>query len=196
MSEDSPLRSERLLLRPWRRSDRVPFARLNADERVIEFFPAPLARSESDALADRIEAHFERHGFGFWALEIPGHAEFAGFVGLSTPSFDAEFTPCVEIGWRLDPACWGRGYATEASRIALAYGFEILELDEIVSFTVPQNLKSIAVMERIGLKPHPLGRFDHPRLPPGHPLRRHRLYHIIRDGYQPASVTRWPVKSS
>src|SRR5260370_3650458 len=116
------LRTDRLCLRRWVLDDRDPFARLNADPRVVEFLPGALSREESDARADRIEAHFQRHGFGLWAVEIRGIARFAGFIGISIPSFEAHFTPCVEIGWRLDAEHWGRGYATEGARAALEVG--------------------------------------------------------------------------
>jgi ribosomal-protein-alanine N-acetyltransferase len=170
----------RVRLRHWRASDREPFAAINADARVMAHFPAPLTRIESDALAGRIAAHFSRHGFGPWALEIPGVAEFAGFVGLLHVSFEAHFTPAVEIGWRLTPALWGRGYASEAAACALRYGFQALALPEIVSFTVPANHRSLAVMQRLGMQCDIREDFLHPRLPPEHPLRLHRLYRIGR----------------
>src|SRR5262245_17321157 len=115
MNLPQELRTDRLHLRRWRPEDRAPFARLNADPRVVEFLPGPLSQEESDARVDRIEAHFERHGFGLWAVEIPGVTAFAGFVGLSVPPFETHFTPCFEIGWRLDTAYWNRGYATEGA---------------------------------------------------------------------------------
>jgi RimJ/RimL family protein N-acetyltransferase len=174
------LRTERLLLRPWRASDRPDFARINSDIRVVECLPGVLTRDESDAMVDRIEAHIERHSFGLWAVEVPGEVDFIGFIGLSIPIFEAPFTPCVEIGWRLDADHWGRGYAQEGARAALAFGFETLGLDEIVSFTVPHNLRSRRVMEKIGMTRDHTGDFDHPRLPEGHPLRRHVLYRLKR----------------
>jgi RimJ/RimL family protein N-acetyltransferase len=174
------LRTERLCLRPWRSEDRIPFAKLNRDPRVVEYLPGPLSREESDALADRIEAHFERHGFGLWAVEIPGIAGFAGFIGFSVPRFEAHFTPCVEIAWRLDADHWYRGYATEGAKRALNFGFESLGLDEIVSFTVPQNVRSRRVMEKVGMTHSAEDDFDHPILPEGHPLRRHVLYRRTR----------------
>ena len=128
----------------------------------------------------RIEAHFDRHGFGLWAVEIPDVVPFAGFIGLSIPGFDAHFTPCVEIGWRLAAEHWDRGYATEGARAVLAFGFETLELGEIVSMTVPDNLRSRRVMERIGMVHNPADDFDHPVLAEGHRLRRHVLYRIGR----------------
>ena len=174
------LRTERLRLRRWLPSDRAPFAEMNAYPRVMEFMPAPLSRAESDALAARIEAHFEQRGFGLWAVEIAGGAPFAGFIGLSVPRFTATFTPCVEVGWRLAAVHWGRGYATEGAQAALRFGFEALGLAEIVSFTVPQNVRSRRVMERLGLTHDPADDFNHPLLPTGHPLCRHVLYRIAR----------------
>jgi RimJ/RimL family protein N-acetyltransferase len=172
------IETERLVLRAWREPDLAPFAALNADPLVMEHFPGVLSRAESDASAARITDHFARHGFGPWAVEVAGVAPFAGFVGLSIPSFEAAFTPCVEIGWRLAREHWGRGYAPEAARAALRFGFERLSLDEIVSFTVPANLKSRRVMEKIGMSHDPRDDFDHPSIAPGHPLRRHVLYRI------------------
>jgi len=170
------LQTERLRLRRWRTSDLEPFAALNADPRVMEHFPSTLSREESDAYAARIIAQGDALGFGLWAAEIPGVTPFAGFVGLSVPGFEAHFTPCVEIGWRLAAEYWGRGYATEAARAALAFGFDAVGLDEIVSITTPGNQRSRRVMERIGLTRDAEDDFDHPLLPAGHPLRRHVLY--------------------
>lgn len=180
MPEPPTVSTERLRLRPWRDDDLEPFAALNADAAVMEFMPACLERSDSDALAARIRAHFERHGFGAWAVEVPGNAPFIGFVGLSVPAFEAHFTPCVEIGWRLAREHWGRGYATEAAQAALAHGFGPLGLGEIVSFTVPANLRSRAVMERLGMRRDPAEDFEHPALPEGHRLRCHVLYRLRR----------------
>jgi RimJ/RimL family protein N-acetyltransferase len=164
------------VLRRWRPGDRPAFARLNADPRVTEHLPGPLDRRESDALAERIEAHFADHGFGLWALEVPGEVAFAGFVGLSSPAFEAHFTPCVEVGWRIAAQHWGQGYASEAARAVLAFGFGELALQEIVSFTVPANVRSRRVMARLGMTHDPRDDFEHPLLPEGHPLRRHVLY--------------------
>jgi len=170
------IETERLLLRPWRDADLEPFAALNADPEVMEFLPDVLTREQSDAFARRIHAHFAEHGFGLWAVEVAGGAPFVGFVGLAVPRFEAHFTPCVEVGWRLAREHWGSGYATEAALGALAYGFGELGLHEIVSFTVPANVRSRRVMERIGMVRDPLDDFEHPVLPPGDPLRRHVLY--------------------
>ena len=170
------LTTERLLLRGWQPTDRVPFAALNADLAVNEFLPKPLTRAESDGLADRFEAHRVEHGFTFWAVEAPGVAPFLGAVGLVRVTFEAHFAPAVEIGWRLGREHWGQGYATEAARASLAFAFDVLGLDEVVSFTVPENVRSRAVMERLGMVQDMDGDFDHPKLPAGHRLRRHVLY--------------------
>jgi RimJ/RimL family protein N-acetyltransferase len=174
------LRTDRLILREWRDGDRAPFAALNADSRVTEFLATGLDRAASDAMADRIEAHFADHGFGLWAVEVPGIAPFIGFVGLSVPKFSAHFTPCVEVGWRLAFDHWGKGYASEAARAALQDGFGRLGLREIVSFTVPHNPRSRAVMERIGMRRDPADDFDHPNLGEDSSLRRHVLYRLGR----------------
>ena len=174
------LETDRLVLREWRESDRAPFAALNADPRVAEFLSRPLDRAESDAFVDRIVAHWAADGHGLWAVERRDDGAFIGFVGLAAPNFEAAFTPCVEVGWRLAPEAWGHGYATEAGRAALQFGFEQLGLGEIVSFTVPANVRSRAVMERIGLRRDPADDFLHPNMPEGHRLRQHVLYRLRR----------------
>ena len=176
------LRTARLILRPWRDEDLAPFAALNADPAVMEHFPAPLSRAESDAFAAQVRREMDERGFGLWAVEAPGVAPFAGFTGLAVPRFDAHFTPCVEIGWRLAREHWGRGYAPEAARVALAHGFGPLGLDEVVSFTAAGNLRSRRVMEKLGMTHAPGDDFEHPNLPPGHRLRRHVLYRIRQRG--------------
>jgi RimJ/RimL family protein N-acetyltransferase len=172
------LTTERLILRGWRESDREPFARISADPEVRRHFVRRMTQEESDGFADRIGRQFDEHGYGPWALEIPGEAPFIGFVGLSVPSFEAPFMPAVEIGWRLNKPFWGKGYATEAARAAIDDGFGRLGLREIVSFTSPDNTRSIAVMERVGMTHDPTDDFDHPNVPEGHRLRRHVLYRI------------------
>ena len=172
--------TDRLLLRQWRPDDCVPFAALNADPVVMEYFPSTLSRSESDAAVERIETHFAKHGFGLWAVEIPGVTPFAGFIGLSIPAFEAHFTPCVEVGWRLAREYWGKGYATEGAEAALRFGFERVRLAEIVSFTTLANARSRRVMERIGMSCFPADDFDHPSSPVGHPMRRHVLYRLTQ----------------
>jgi len=171
----------RLLLRVFRDEDRPAFAAMNADPAVMEHFPALLTREESDALAERIRREHASRGFGLWAVELPGADPFVGFVGLSVPSFEAPFTPCVEIGWRLARHVWGRGLATEGARAVLDIAFAELGLVEVLSFTAVQNERSQRVMERIGMTRDTDGDFDHPRLPEGHALRRHVLYRARRD---------------
>jgi RimJ/RimL family protein N-acetyltransferase len=149
---------------------------MDADPRVMEYFPAQLTCAESDALIDRIEAHFSKRGWGAWAAELRATGEFIGFIGLSVPTFEAHFTPCVEIGWRLAAAHWGKGLATEGARAALDFGFNELQLPEVVSFTTAANLRSRRVMEKLGMTRNPADDFDHPGLTEGHPLRRHVLY--------------------
>jgi RimJ/RimL family protein N-acetyltransferase len=180
------LETARLRLRPWRDEDLEPFAALTADPRVMRYFPATLDRAQSDRLAARIREGLSERMFGFWAIEVPGSADFVGFTGLSVPPFDAHFTPCVEVGWRLSYDHWGKGYASEAAAAALSYGFDSLGLDEIVAFTVPANRRSIAVMQRVGMTRSPADDFLHPSLPEGHPLRPHVLYRLKRpDGHRP-----------
>jgi RimJ/RimL family protein N-acetyltransferase len=182
MNPSPTIRTDRLHLRLWRDEDLPAFAALNADPKVMEFFPKLLDRAESDAFAARIREGFDARGFGLWAVEVPGIADFIGFVGLSVPQFEAHFTPCVEIGWRLAREHWGRGYASEAARAALDFGFRGLGLDQIVSFTTLANWRSRRVMERIGMTRTPEDDFEHPVLPEGHALRRHVLYRIDRIG--------------
>jgi len=172
--------TERLILREWTKADREPFARMNRDPRVMEFMPALMSRQESDGLADRIEAHFRKHGFGLCAAELRENYSFIGFVGLSVPAFEAAFTPCVEIGWRLAADHWGRGLATEGAREMVRYGFEMMGLDALVSFTAPANIRSQRVMKKLGMTHDPSDDFDHPGLPEGHALRRHVLYRLRR----------------
>jgi len=175
------LRTGRLLLRRWRAADREPFAALNADPEVMRHFPGPLSRTASDELVDRIEAGFDADGYGLWAVELADGDGFVGFTGLTRVTFDAPFTPAVEVGWRLARAAWGRGYATEAARAAMRFGFTGAGLREIVSFTAPGNVRSRAVMQRLGMTYDPADDFDHPRLSQGHPLRPHVLYRIGHD---------------
>lgn len=174
------LLTPRLLLRCWRAEDREPFARLNADPRVMEYLPAVLTRKDSDRLLDAIEAHFERHGFGLWAAELRETGTCIGYVGLSLATFVAHFTPAVEIGWRLAAEHWGRGLASEGAREVLRFGFAALLVEEIVSFTAEANLRSRRVMEKLGMRRNPADDFNHPKLPDGHRLRQHVLYRLGR----------------
>ena len=178
------LKTTRLILRPWREEDLEPFALLNADPRVMEYFPSVLNHKESNDLARRIIANLEEKGWGLWAVSVPGVADFIGFIGLAKPSFEAHFTPAVEVGWRLAFDHWGKGYATEGAKAALAYGFETLQLPEIVSFTAVQNTRSIRIMEKIGMHHDPKDDFDHPKLPKEHKLNRHVLYRLKASEWQ------------
>lgn len=186
VGEPIVLRTERLILRPWRDDDLAPFAALNADPRVRAHFPSCLSRAESDGSARRIREGFDQLGYGLWAVEITGAAPvgFIGFIGLAVPNFSAHFTPCVEIGWRLAHDAWGRGYATEGARTALAFGFETLRLGEIISMTTPDNARSRHVMEKLGMSRDPADDFDHPNLPPQSPMRRHVLYRLSAERYR------------
>lgn len=170
--------TDRLRLRPWEDRDLEPFAAMNADPKVMEFFPACLDRAESDALARRIVAGFVERGYGLWAVEVPQVAAFIGFIGLSVPRFEAHFTPCVEIGWRLAAPFWGQGYAVEGAQVALAFGFLDGGMEEIVSFTAATNQRSRRVMERLGMTHAPADDFPHPALPDDHPLKPHVLYRL------------------
>ena len=174
------IRTARLLLRGWREDDRPPFAALNTDPAVVEFLAGARTRAESDRLVDTIVRGWAEQRYGLWALERLDDGQFIGFTGLSSPGFDAPFMPAVEVGWRLARDAWGQGYATEAAHAAIAFGFDTVGLDEIVSFTATANIRSRRVMERLELTHDPADDFDHPRLPPGHALRRHVLYRLSR----------------
>jgi RimJ/RimL family protein N-acetyltransferase len=177
------LTTDRLRLRRWRAEDREPFAAMNADPRVMEFFPALMTADESDGLAERADRELAERGWGLWALEPrsgPDAGRFAGFTGLSIPPFELSSGACVEVGWRLPVWAWGRGYASEAARASLAVGFDVLRLAEIVSFTTKPNLRSRAVMERLGMTRDPADDFDHPKVPPDWPLKQHVLYRAAR----------------
>ena len=174
------LRTERLHLRRWRGEDLAAFAAVNADPEVCEFLPSTLDRAASDAMVERIEAHHDLHGFGLWCVDVPGEG-CIGFVGLAVPNFEAPFLPAAEVGWRLARHTWGRGYATEGAVAVLDATFGVIGLDEVISFTVPANERSRAVMERLGLTHDPAEDFDHPKLPEGDPLRRHVLYRTDPD---------------
>ena len=176
----SLLETERLRLRRWTDADRELFAAMNADSEVMEHFPGVLTREESDELVERIEAGFLRDGFGLWAVEVRETGEFVGFTGLNPVEFETHFTPAVEVGWRLARSAWGNGYATEAGRAALTFGFERVGLAEIVSFTTAANRRSRAVMERLGMTHDPVEDFEHPSLPPGHSQRPHVLYRAMK----------------
>ncbi len=174
------LESGRIVLRDWVDADLEPFARLNADPVFRRYFPSVQSREQSDGVARRLRDDGHHSSMTFWPIEIPGLARFAGYAGLIQTSFEAPFTPCVEIGWGLDPAFWGQGYATEAARAVLRYGFETLVLNEIVALTATINTPSRRVMERLGMHHNPADDFDHPRVEAGHPIQRHVLYRLPR----------------
>ncbi len=176
------LSTRRLRLRQWHPDDKEAFTSLNADPRVMEFFPSCLERSASDAMADRLQSLIALRGWGFWAVEVLEGKKFIGFVGLHIPSPELPFSPCVEIGWRLAFDHWGKGYAPEAARAALQFGFEVLDLHEIVSFTAICNARSRSVMGKLRMREDP-ETFEHPALPVGHPLREHCLYRLLREGW-------------
>ena len=180
------LTTQRLALRQWRPTDLEPFAAVNADPEVMRYLPRVLSRGESEAFVESARGELARRGWGLWALEAREEARFIGFVGLSVPAWEAPFTPCTEILWRLARAEWGRGYATEAARECLRFAFETLRLPELVAFTVPANTRSRAVMERLGMRHDPAGDFAHPRLPRGHPLSQHVLFRLSRAAWRAA----------
>jgi len=176
------LHTRRCVLRNWKDSDLAPWAEMNADPDVRRYFPNLLTPEQAQAEAGRCRDAIEQRGWGMWALELPGVMPFAGFVGLNVPHYDAPFVPAVEIGWRLARAAWGCGHATEAAEAALAFAFARLHVQEVIAITVPGNLASRRVMQRLGMVHDPAGDFDHPRIEAGHPLRRHVLYRAAAPG--------------
>ena len=174
------IRTERLVLREWREADRDDWAAMNADPEVMEFFPSTLDRAQADASFDRISTVLAERGWGLWAVDHDGR--FLGFTGLSPVRFDAHFTPATEIGWRLSRDAWGHGFATEAASAAMRFAFDELGLDAIVSFTSTGNMRSRAVMERLGMTHDPADDFDNPNVPEGSPLRAHVLYRRVGKG--------------
>ncbi len=179
MTEPIAYQTPRMVMRQWHASDRIPFAALNADAQVMEFFPAPLDAAASDAMADRCQALIAARGWGLWACELRASGLFIGYVGLHVPTAALPFVPCVEIGWRLARPFWGQGLAAEAAQAALQVGFDTVGLSEIVSFTATSNLRSQAVMQRIGMH-DAQSPFEHPSVPQGSPLRTHVLYRLSR----------------
>lgn len=171
----------RLILRQWQPSDYIPFAQLNADPQVMEYFPCTLSTSESNAMVDQCAALIADKGWGFWAMELKRSGQFIGFTGLHTPMADLPFAPCVEIGWRLAHEFWGKGYVTEAARAVLKVAFEQLKLNEVVAFTAIQNQKSQAVMKRLAMEYR--GEFNHPMLPEGSSLKKHCWYSLWREDW-------------
>lgn len=174
------IETERLILRRWRIDDVEPFAAMNSDPRVMEFYPKTLKRSETEAMIAAIEQGIERHGFGLWAAELKRTGQLIGFIGLNVPGHVFPFSPCTEIGWRLGLDHWGHGYAQEGARAALAFGFEKAGLEEIFAFTAAINLRSRRVMEKVGMTYDSAADFDHPRIPEGDRLRKHVLYRKYR----------------
>jgi RimJ/RimL family protein N-acetyltransferase len=180
MSDLIELRTPRCVLRQWRSEDLAPWRAMNADAEVRRHFPTVLSGEQANGEAQRCRDAIANRGWGMWALEVPGVLEFAGFVGLNIPSYEAPWMPAVEIGWRLRQEAWGQGYATEAAREALHFAFQTLKLDQVVALTVPGNTASRRVMEKLGMTTRADDDFDHPRVQEGHPLRRHLLYRIAR----------------
>jgi ribosomal-protein-alanine N-acetyltransferase len=174
------MKTDRLILRRWRESDLAPFAAMNADPVVMEYYPACLDANESRDFIARVERKFETQGFGLWAATLKESGAFIGYIGLNVPTFDTAFTPCVEIGWRLSRDQWGNGYATEGARACLDFAVTTANLGEVLSWTFAGNMRSRRVMERIGMKRDITRDFEHPDLPPGDRLRPHVLYRVQR----------------
>jgi RimJ/RimL family protein N-acetyltransferase len=177
------LRTPRCLLRQWRGEDLAVWRAMNADPAVRQHFPSVLSAEQAHAEAQRCRDAIAERGWGMWALEVPGVFDFAGFVGLNIPGYDAPWMPAVETGWRLRQDAWGQGYATEAAQAALRFAFETLQLAEVVALAVPDNAPSRRVMHKLGMHRNPADDFDHPRVPEGHALRRHVLYRIAREEF-------------
>jgi len=181
MNKPLHLETDRLVLREWLPSDEAAMCAINSDLKVMEHFPALLSEAETRELINKFKLHFGKYGYGFYALEVKPTSCFIGFAGLHNVAFDADFTPAVEIGWRLSSKHWGKGYATEAAKAAVNFAFNELKLKEIVAFTTINNKKSRRVMEKLGMTHHSKDDFDHPRLPADSPLRRHVLYRLAQD---------------
>ena len=184
MAHPVTIRTSRCILRPWREEDLEPYVLMNADPRVMEYFPSTLSREESNRQAHLMMKEIRENGYGFWAVEVPDVAPFIGWIGLRKVDFSAHFTPAVEIGWRIAFDYWGHGYATEGARACLQYGFETLKLNEIVSFTALANKRSQRVMQQIGMHYSPADDFDHPKLTADCKIRRHVLYRIKKDEWK------------
>lgn len=177
------LKTQRLILRPWKEDDLVPFAQLNQDPLVMEFYAHLLSKEESDILAQKIQNDYAYREYGFWAVEVPGVAPFIGYVGLSDWNLDMYFAPCIDIGWRIASEYWGKGYATEAAREVLRFGFEYLQIPEILSMATLHNVRSHRVMQRLGMKTDPKENFEHPKVPKGHPLSWRVLYRLRKEEF-------------
>lgn len=178
------IQTKRLILRQWNNEDLEPFAKMNADPLIRKYFASILTQAESDKIAKLFSSEIENLGYGFWALSAINVSNFIGFTGIKPVDFESHFTPAFEIGWRLAREYWGSGYATEAAKAALIYGFEHLDLDEVVSFTNIDNRRSRLVMERIGMKHTTIDDFDHPNLPIGHKLRKNVLYRLKKEDWK------------
>lgn len=174
------LTGPRIILRRWRPEDLDGLAAMHADPEVMRHLMPIDGRAGSDAVGARIQRHFDTHGFGLWVIDVPGVSAFIGYTGLVHVPYEATFTPAIEIGWRIQRAYWGHGYVSEAARLSLQDGFGRLGLREVIALTVPANVRSQAVMTRLGMRRDPAEDFDHPLVPAGHPLRRHVLYRLAR----------------
>lgn len=190
MTKSIVIKTERLILRQWIPEDLEPFARLNADPLVREYFSSILTKEKSDLSAKLISDEIDKNGYGFWAISVPNVSDFVGFVGIRPVDFESHFTPAVEIGWRLAHEFWGKGYATEGAIASLKYGFEMLNLDEIVAFTAVANARSRNVMEKIGMHRSVEDDFDHPQLNVNDKLKRHVLYRIKKQEWNNVYDTR------
>jgi ribosomal-protein-alanine N-acetyltransferase len=178
------IETPRLLLRTWHEEDAKPFAGINQDPKVIEFLrDDPMSLEEAQEFIRFTNEQINTRGFGWLAATLKDTHELIGFIGLHIPGFEAEITPCIEIGWRLAQKHWGKGYASEGANALLELGFNKFSLDEIVSFTAKDNIRSAQVMERIGMTRDFNGDFDHPKLPPGHRIRRHIVYRISKEAF-------------
>ena len=183
------LYTKRLILRPWCDADLVPFAEMNADPRVMEFYPRVLDKNESDTLVKTFQKEIEAQGYGYWAIEVPEVAGFIGYVGLKYWNLEMSFAPCVDVGWRLGFPHWGKGYATEGAKRVIQYAFEVLKLSEIVSMATIGNIRSQRVMQRLGMTSDPAENFEHPRVPRGDPLSWRVLYRLLFEKWEPKPVS-------
>lgn len=177
------IQTERLILRLWKPEDVQPYYEINQDLEVVRYLRGPLTMEQVQDFIVAANAHYDRHGYTVWAVELKETGELIGFIGLNYVDWKALFTPAVEIAWRLGSQFWGSGYATEGARAVLEYGFMVLGLKKIVAFTVPANVRSIRVMEKIGLQRDKNGDFNHPKLSLDHPLSYHVLYKLTRVDY-------------
>lgn len=177
------IETERLILRTWKQEDADSYYLINQDPKVIEFLQGPLTMEQVYDYITAANNHWDKHGYTLWATELKATGEFMGFMGLNYIDWEAHFTPAIEIGWRLGSQYWGKGYATEGAKASLEYGFEQCGLKEIVSLSVPANVRSIHVMEKIGMRRDLNGDFAHPKLHPEHPLSKHILYRVTVQDY-------------